>query len=142
MEKTSCEADYVRMTIRPRIGTGWETSVVQPHGEVTMQLRLLGVALPIKRRIPRSDVVRVASICRESWWSRAGGHLVFPRNLASSGEGTRVDRTPMPTKGWRYDILMTLKGGKTIRIETVRSPLAAKEVEQQLRHRVGLPETR
>ncbi len=140
MAKTSCEADNGQSTIRPHLGIGWQTIVDQAHGEVTMQYRLFCLGLPFKRRIPHSDVVRVAAISRESWWSRAGGYLVFPRNLASSGVGTRVDRTPMPTKGWRYDILMTLKSGKTIKIETVKSLHTAKEMELLLRAILGLPE--
>jgi hypothetical protein len=138
MGKTSHKPADGGMTISPHFGFGWQTSIPHQDGEVTRQLRLFSLGLPIKQRIAHSDVVRVSSVCRESWWSRTGGFLVFPRNLASSGEGTRLDRTPMPTKGWRYDILMALKGGKTMKVETVKSPDAAKEVEQQLRRRLGL----
>jgi len=35
---------------------------------------------------------------------------------------------------------LTLRGGKTIKIGIVKSPSAAKELEQQLRRRPGLSE--
>jgi hypothetical protein len=44
----------------------------------------------------------------------------------------------MPTKGWRYDILMTLKAGKTVKIDTVKSSQTAKDTEQRLRRMLGL----
>ena len=140
MARPAYEADSRRMIIRPHLGIGWQTTSDQAHREVTMQLRLFRVALPIKRRIPYSEVVRVAAVSRDSWWSWSLVPISgwFGHSLVGGGRG---ERTEMPGKGWRYDILMTLKGGKTIKIETVKSTHTAKEMEQQLRHRVGLPET-
>ncbi len=139
MGTSGYESDDGTMTIRPHLGIGWQTTVDRASSEVAMQLRLFRWGLPIRRRIARAEVVRIAAVSRESWWSRAGGYMVFPRNLASSGEGTRPDRMPMPTKGWRYDILMTLKAGKTIKIDTVKSPQIAKDLERRLRGLLGLP---
>ena len=51
---------------------------------------------------------------------------------------SRAERTVMPSKGWRYDGLMTLEGGKTIKINTVHSPDAAAAMEQRLRRAIGL----
>ena len=132
MAESSYEANDYRMTIHPHLGIGWQTTTDQVDREVTMQLRLFCISLPIKRRIPYSQVVEVASICREAWWSRiADGH--FYPELTN-------EHTPMPTKGWRHDILMTLRGGKTVKIETVTSLDVARGIEQQLQQRIGLPE--
>jgi hypothetical protein len=125
--------------IRPGLGTGWETTVDDSKQEVRMRFRVLGLPLPVGKRLSFSEVSHVSVLCRESWWSRTGGFLVFPRNLASSGPGTRPDRTPMPTRGWRYDLLMTRKGGRTVKIVTLRPSDAAYDTAAQLRHRVGLP---
>ncbi len=45
----------------------------------------------------------------------------------------------MPTKGWRYDLLMTQKGGRTTRLEVLKSPDAANDLVGRLRRRLGLP---
>ena len=137
MTRPSYEANDCRMTIYPHLGIGWQTTVDQVHREVTMQLRLFCVKLPIKRRIPYSDVVHVAVACREAWWTERKTPRGIPQDsFMSSTDG----RGPLTTWGWRHDILMTLTGGTTIKIETVRSPRTAKEIEKQLRHRIGLPE--
>ena len=140
MARPSYEADSQRMTINPHLGIGWQTTVDQAARGVTMQLRLFCVELPVKRRIPYSKVVRVAAISRDSWWSWALVPISgwFGHSLVGGGRG---ERTEMPGKGWRHDILVTLEGGKTLKIETVKSTRTAKEMERQLRHRVGLPET-
>jgi hypothetical protein len=133
------EADAQLLAIHPRLGTGWETTVNDLTREVWLQFKILGLALPMKKRVPFSEVVRVAVVCTESWWSRGRGFLVYPRNLASSGPGSRLDRTPMSAKGWRYDLLMTQKGGRTIKIDTVKSSHTADDLAGQLRQRLGLP---
>ena len=100
-----------------------------------MQLQSFCVRLPIKLRIPYSQVADVAAVSREGWWSRVGAAGDF--HAEEIGEHPQ-----MPTRGWRHDILMTLRGGKTVKIKTVNSLGAAREIEQQLRHRLGLPEVR
>jgi hypothetical protein len=46
----------------------------------------------------------------------------------------------MPTKGWRYDLLLTTeKGGRTTRLEVLKSSHAADDLVGQLRGRLGLP---
>jgi hypothetical protein len=139
MVSAAREAALQAMVIHPRLGTGWETTVHDLTREVRLRFKLLGLPLPIKKRIPFSEVVHVAVVCRESWWSRAGGFLVYPWNLASAGPGTRLDRTPMSTAGWRYDLLMTQEGGRTIRLEVLKSSRAADDLVGQLRHRLGFP---
>jgi hypothetical protein len=137
MVRPSYEADDYRMTIRPHLGIGWQTTVDQVRQEVTMQLRLFCMKLPVKRRIPYSDVVHVAVVSREAWWTE----YRIPRGMPQDSFMSSTDgRGPLTTIGWRHDILMTLKGGRTIKIETVKSTQTAKGIEQQLRHRVGLPE--
>ena len=132
MARPRYEANDYRMTIRPHLGIGWQTTIDQADREVTMQLRLFCVSLPIKRKIPYSQVVGVASICREAWWSRIPDGHFYPE--------LTQEHTPMPTRGWRNDILMTLRGGKTVKIETVTSLDVAREIEQELRQMIGLPE--
>ena len=56
--------------------------------------------------------------------------------------GGRAERTAMPGKGWRYDILMTLKGGKKpIKIGTLKLADIATDIEREARRRLGLSET-
>jgi hypothetical protein len=130
------------MVIRPGFGTGWETTVGDSKQEARMRFKVLGLPLPLTRRVPFSEVGHVAVVCRESWWSRTGGPLVFPRNLASSGPGTRPDRMPMPARGWRYDLLLTQKGGRKIKVVTLKPSDDAYAMAAQLRRRVGLPPER
>lgn len=144
------EADPQVMVIRPRLGTGWEITVDDLTREGWLQFKLLGLILPIKKRIPFSEVVRLAVVCRESWWSRAGDPWGFVQTLVMfrigslphRAEDLLHERTLMPTKGWRYDLLMTQKGGRTIKIETVKSSHTADELAGQLRQRFGLPSAR
>jgi hypothetical protein len=121
------------ITIRPYLGTGWETVLNQMDREVAMQLKLLGLRLPVRRRFSYSQVARVATVCRETWWSRIWLEWSI---------GNPEERSPMPDKGWRYDILLAVEGGKKpIRIGTVKSPDIASEIERESRQRLGLSET-
>lgn len=61
------------MVIRPSLGTGWETTVDDSKQAVRMRFKVLGLPLPLTRKIPLSEVGHVAVVCRESWWSRTGG---------------------------------------------------------------------
>ena len=132
-----------KIALHPHGRTGWETVLNQMDRHITMQLKVVGLRLPLKRRIPFPQVVRVASLCRESWWSRYGtGGGNWPAFPGPGGEPliiTNPTRLPMPDKGWRYDILLTAKGGKTIKIGTVKSAVLASEVEPECRERQGLP---
>jgi hypothetical protein len=60
-------------------------------------------------------------------------------SLPHRAEDLLHERTPMPTKGWRYDLLMTQKGGRTTRLEVLKSSHAADDLVGQLRGRLGLP---
>jgi hypothetical protein len=152
MVSTARAPDSQSMVIRPRLGTGWETTVDDLIREVWLRFKLLGLALPIRKRVPFSQVVHVAVVCRESWWSRAGAPWGFWQNFIMFGvaslpsrtpmptEGERFDRpTHMPTKGWRYDLLMTQEGGCTTRLEVLKSSHTADDLAGQLRQRIGLP---
>jgi len=125
-------------TIGPQKGTGWEAVVSGTDRQVRMHFKFLGLDLPVRRRIPYSEVVRVATICREAWWSRALTPISgsFGRGVISGGG--RPERTVMPSRGWRYDVVMTLKGGQTIKVKTVDSPDAAAGIELQLKRMTGL----
>jgi len=105
-----------------------------------MQLRLFCLRLPIKRRIAYSDVVHLAVVNREAWWTRFQTTRGFSQESFMFRVGTPDYRTPMPTIGSRYVILMTLRGGKTVEIEAVTSSDVARWIEKQLRKRIGLPE--
>lgn len=104
-----------------------------------MQARVFGLNLPLERRIAFSRVDRVAAISRVSWWSWAGIGFGGWGGILLFGVGSSNKRLPMPDKGWRYDILMTLQDGKTIRVEVVKSAPEAAEIERQMRERLGLP---
>lgn len=127
------------MVIQPHLGTGWETTVNDLTREIRMQFKFLGLELPVRRKIPFSDVVHVAVVCR-SWWSFAVGFAYggLWRNTGAFGVGSDREPTPMPTIGWRYDLLMTQKGGRTVRIDSVKSSDAADELSGRLRRRLGL----
>jgi len=145
-------ADTRLMVIRPHLGTGWETTIDDLTREVRLRFKCFGLALPIGKAIPFSEVAHVTVVCRESWWSRAGDPWGFWQNLfmfhvaslpqrtPMPTEGDRFDRpTYMPTKGWRYDLLMTQKGGHTTKLEVLKSSRTADELVAQLRRRLGLP---
>jgi hypothetical protein len=137
MVSTARAPDSQSMVIRPRLGTGWEITVDDQTREVCLRFKVLGLPLPVKKRIPFSDVVHLAVVLTYSWWSRGRGFLVYPWNLGSSGPGSRLDRTPMSTTGWGYDLLMTQKGGRTVKIETLKSSHAADELAGHLRRKLG-----
>lgn len=140
MVSAAREAALQAMVIHPRLGTGWETTVHDLTREVRLRFKLLGLPLPIKKKILFSEVVHVAVVCRESWWSRAGGPFGNVQGFLMFGiASVNEPREPMPTKGWRYDLLMTQKGGRTIRLEVLKSSRAADDLVGQLRHKVGLP---
>ena len=128
------------MVIRPRLGTGWETTANDSTQEVWLRFKIVGLPLPIKKRVPFSQVVHVAVACRESWWSRAGGPFGNVQNVMMFGMGSLNEpRERVPTKGWRYDLLMTQKGGRTTRLEVLKSSHTADDLAGQLRRRLGLP---
>jgi len=133
-------ADAQVMVIHPRLGTGWETTVDDLSREIRVRFKLLGLPLPFQKRFPFSEVARVAVVCRDSWWSRAGGPFGNVQSFITLWIGSlNQPREPMPTKGWRYDLLMTQKGGRTTRLEVLKSSHAADDLVGQLRRRLGLP---
>ncbi len=124
------------LVIRPRLGTGWQTTADGARQEVRLRYMLLGVLLPVVRRVPFSRVARLGVVARESWWSRAG---MWPGGDSALVPFGFTSRAEMPGKGWRYDIEMTEKGGGTTRLVTLTPSQDAHAVAAQLRHRVGLP---
>ncbi len=110
-------ADSTGLLIRPRLGTGWETMVDEFGREVRLRFKLLGLPLPVSKRVPFSRVTRVGVMARESWWSRAGMWPGGDSALVPFGQSSRAD---MPNKGWRYDIEMTEKGGRATRVVTLK----------------------
>jgi hypothetical protein len=125
-------ADVQLMVIRPRLGTGWQTTVDDSNQEVRLRFKLFGLPLPINKRVPFSQVAHVAVVCRESWWSRTGPYGTFYPELIN-------EHAPMPNRGWRYDLLMAQKGGRTTRLEVLKSPDNAYDLVGRLRQRLGLP---
>jgi hypothetical protein len=138
MGRTSSPDSSDVWTSRSHRGTGWETVTSPVDRQIVMHLKVLGLGLPVRRRIPYSQIVRLATVCRESWWSRALTPISgsFGRGV-TSGAGP-PERTVMPSKGWRFDITITLKGGKTVKIKTVASPEVAEAMERQVRRSLGL----
>lgn len=51
-------------------------------------------------------------------------------------------RQEMPQKGWRYDVLVTAKGGRRpLKLGTPKSVDTANEIERECRRRLGLQKT-
>ena len=136
MVRTACGADSTGMIIRPCMGTGWETAVDESRRELRLRFKLLGLPLPVRKRVPFSDVTRVGVMSRESWWSRAGMWPGGDSALVPFGFSSRAD---MPTRGWRYDIVMTEKGGRTTKVVTLKPSHDAYAMAAELGRRVGLP---
>jgi len=133
MSDTNYRVEPDRITIYPHWGTGWSTVLDQTRQEMIMQPCILGGKLPLRRRVPYAQVGQISTICRETWWSRIW--------LAHS-IGNPEEPSPMPSKGWVYDLLATVKGSKKpIEIGTVKSPDTASNLVEECRRRLGLPET-
>jgi len=133
MSDTNYKVEPDKIIIHPQWGTGWQTVLDQRSQEITMQLCILGLKLPLRRKLPYSQVRHIATVSRETWWSR----VWLEHSIANPQE-----RSPMPHRGWVYDILMTVKGGKKpIKIGTVKSPDIASEIEREVKQRLGLAET-
>jgi hypothetical protein len=133
MSDTNYRVEPDRITIYPRWGTGWSTVLDQTRQQITMRLCILGGKLPLRRRVPYAQVGQISTICRETWWSRIW--------LAHS-IGNPKEPSPMPNKGWVYDLLVTVKGGrKPIRVGAVKSPDTASNLAKECRRRLGLSET-
>jgi len=133
MSDTNYRIEPDKITIHPQWGTGWLTILDQIRQQIVTQLCVLRLKLPLRRQFPYSQIVGVATVCRESWWSRIW--------LAHS-IGNPKEPSPMPNKGWVYDLLVTVKGSrKPIEIGTVKSPDTASNLVEECRQRLGLSET-
>ncbi|GAG30268.1 unnamed protein product, partial [marine sediment metagenome] len=64
MDNANLTVDAERVTFRPRLGTGWETVLNHMDREITMQFKVIGLRLPLKRRVPYSEVVRIGSVSK------------------------------------------------------------------------------
>ena len=128
-----------RVIVRPTWGTGWETVLDHMDQQITMQLKAIGFGLPLKRQFPYSQVVRVGKVYRQAWWSRglAGSPKQAIRAIFSAGT---VHRGRMSGKGHVYDIWVTVKGGKTIKLRAATLDMA-NEIEGECKQRLGLSET-
>ena len=140
MKDGSLLVDASTVTVHPRLGTGWEITLNQIDRQISMQLKVFWIRLPLKRRIPYSLIERVGTVCRDSWRSRKDQALPGWVGIAFFGIGSFSTRTEMPTEGWRYDVLVTSKGGKTVKLATVKDPDTANGIEQKLRQRFGIQE--
>lgn len=137
MKDGNVSIDGDRVRLAPHLRTGWETVFNDVTRDMTMRLRVLGPGLPIRRRISYTQVVRVATACRTTWWAYAGER--GGRLRIAPGFITGPTNVPMvPGKGWRYDLLVTVKGGKTIRAGTLKSSAVADALQRELRKRLGL----
>lgn len=125
-----------RTLLHPAFGTGWEVVLDSIHGKVTRRLKLLGVRLPLKQQISYGEVAKAGSFCRVSWWSHANSPFHPMAVLLAFGVGSGHSRTEMATKGWRWDINLTLADGRVIKLATVKTPQKAGELESMLRQEV------
>jgi len=134
MSDTNYRVEPDRITIYPHWGTGWLTVFHQIRQQITMQFCILWFKLPLRRKVPYSQIEKVSSYCWSSASAGGGGWLA----ILLLRMGSPRARREMPTKGWRYDILMTVKGGETIKIGTDDSLDVADEIERECRRRLGL----
>jgi len=133
MSDANCRVEPDRITIYPHWGTGWLTVLDQMRQQITMRPCIFGLKLPLRRQVSYAEVGQISSVCRETWWSRIW--------LAHS-IGNPKEPSPMPSKGWVYDLLATVKGKrKPIRIGTVKSPDITSNFVAECRQRLGLSET-
>ncbi|MFC2000818.1 hypothetical protein ACFLXE_08740 [Chloroflexota bacterium] len=128
-----------RVIACPSWGTGWEKILDQTEQQITVQLKVIGFRLPLKRQFPYSQVVRVGKASRQAWWSRglAGSPKQVIRAIFSAGT---VHRGRMSGKGHIYDIWVTVKGGKTIKLRAATIDMA-NEIERECKQRLGLSKT-
>jgi hypothetical protein len=148
MSDTNYRVELDKITIYPHWGTGWQTVLNHLKREIVMQPCFLWLRLPMRRKIPYSQVGRVATACREVWWAsgifgmaRSKNPVEVLRTLIDIRDVITV-RTKMPERGWRYDILITVKGGRRfIKLGTLKSPDTASELVEESRQRLGLSET-
>ena len=134
-KKYKIEPDSI--TISPSLGTGWATVVDQTRQEIRMQLKLLGLPLPLRRRFLFSQVARVRAVSRPEW-----GY----ESRASEAVDADID-----LRGFRFDLLMTIRGGKTLKLgsfmatydDYIDRSIATKpalEIEREMTQRLGLRE--
>jgi len=128
-----------KVTACPSWGTGWEKILDHMDQQITMQLKVIGLILPLKRQFPYSQVVRVGKVSRQAWWSIGvvGSPKQVIRAIFSAGT---VHLERMSGKGHIYDIWVTVKGGKTIKLRAA-TPDMANEIERECKQRLGLSKT-
>jgi len=148
MSDTNYRVEPDSITLHPHWGTGWQTVLNHLKQEIIMRPCFLWLKLPLRRKILYSQVGRVATACREVWWAsgifgmaRSKNPIEILRTIIDIRDVITV-RMKMPERGWRYDILMTVKGGKRfIKLGTLKSPDTASELVEECRRRLGLSET-
>lgn len=109
----------------------WEVVFDDICQRMSIQPKVFRLKLPRRYRIAYSQVAGVSILRKDSWWSRAG----FLRT------DSFYTGTSAPTRGSKYDILMTFSSGTTIRVETVKSSDSAKQMEYHFNRKLGLKET-
>lgn len=72
MEDANVVIEGASVTLRQHRGIGWETVLDQVTREIKMQFKVLGLRLPLRRRVPYSEVVRLTTVCRQSSWKFGG----------------------------------------------------------------------
>jgi hypothetical protein len=136
MSDTNYRVEPGRITIHPHWGTGWQTVLNHPRQEIVMQPCFLWFKLPLRRKVPYSQVAQVATACKQ---------VRNPIDTLFALYAMRDMYTPetrMPIRERRYDILMAVKGGKKfIKLGTLKSPDTASNLVEECRRRLGLSET-
>lgn len=133
-----------RITISPYLKIGWGTVLDQMDQQVNMQLSVLGLRLPLKRRFTFTQVVHVNKVFRQAWWSHGLFGMASSLNpleiIRTLWEIQDIGKTHVPIRGFRYDILVVIQGGKSIKLGTVKSPEVANQIERECRLRFRLSE--
>lgn len=114
MSKPNFVADDYHIHIWPRWGTGWETVLNHLQQEITMQFKLFGLRLPLRRRIAYAEVKRVLHIER--------------RGLGLGGEHMWL----------RYDTCVVTGDGRPVTIASFKPADTAPNLEGELKYRLNL----
>ena len=140
MSTAACQIDPDRIILRPHGLAGWVTVLNHADREITMQFRILGVRLPLRRRIPYSEVVRVVLTSRALGVTRTGSRHGRREIRGSLAGLISWGREEMADRGAAHDLMVTIRGGMTLKIGPIFGATVAKDVETRFRHKLGLPE--
>jgi len=118
-----------RIVIRPRLGTGIETTMNHIDNEMMIRRKLFWIGLPfLGRQVPYSNVKRIYHASERARWS------TFLEEFPLTG--VLLERA-LVNKGYRYHIFVTSRDRGSMKIGTVYSSAVAQEVTQEADRGIG-----